>query len=119
MPRKPDELRAQIKRLEAVVKADNAERRAAEAPLRKQRSTLKERVRLLKHNVMRTQAHREDMLSQGWKAFKLTPLTEEEAKYLNGSKWTNNAAALERYTADLASAELDLELFNTQHPELT
>ena len=40
MPIKPDELRAQIKLLEAAVKADKAERRAAEKPVRDARQTL-------------------------------------------------------------------------------
>jgi hypothetical protein len=119
MPRKPDELRAQIKRLEAVVKADNADRRDAEAPLRKARGVLRDRVRKLKCNLSKATARREQMLADGWKAFRLTPLTEQEAKFLHGSKWNDTESSIAKFAADLASAELDLALFHETHRDLT
>jgi hypothetical protein len=119
MPIKPDDLRAKTKLLEALVKADRVERKTAEAPLRAARSVLRERVRKLRGNLTKAQSRREGMLAAGWKAFKLTPLTEQEAKFVHGSKWTDTEASIAKFTADLASAELDLAPFNTQYPELT
>jgi hypothetical protein len=112
MPRKIDPLRDQIKRLEAVVKADKTERRAAEAPLRTARKSLTERLLLLKYNLTKAQANRASMLAPFW-------ITDEAgASFAYGQRWRDNHARIEQLTKDIASAEIDLALFNTQHPEL-
>ena len=113
MPKKPDELRAQIKALEAHLKEQKAERRAAEAPLRAARRVITDRLRLLKLRLTKAEASRAQMLSPFW----IT--SEDSARSVYGERWTNNAASIERFKAESASAELNLELFNTQHPELT
>ena len=51
MARKPDPLRDQIKRLEAALMADGAERRAAEAPLRAARRPLADTLRKCRTRV--------------------------------------------------------------------
>ena len=112
MPRKIDPLRDQIKRLEAVVKADKAGRKAAEAPLRAARSVLLERARKLRGNLTKAEASRARMLSPFW----IT--SEDSARMVHGVQWTNNAASIERFKLEIASTELDLALFAEQHPEI-
>jgi hypothetical protein len=112
MPRKIDPLRDQIKRLEAVVKADRAERRTAEGPLRKARSVLRDRLRKLRGNLSKATARREQMLSPFW----IT--SEDSARMTYGPRWTDNAASIASFKAEIDSTTLDLELFASQHPEL-
>jgi hypothetical protein len=119
MPKQLTPLAMQIKLLEVMLRADAAERKATEAPLRAARSVLRERLRKLRCNLTKAQARREQMLAAGWKAFKLTLLTEQEASFMYGSKWTNNAASIARFKAEVDSTELDLALFQEIHPELT
>jgi multidrug resistance efflux pump len=111
--RKPDPLRQQIKLLESAVKADRAERRVTEGPLRKARSVLRDRLRKLKGNLTKAEASRKRMLSPFWIA------SEDSARIVHGKQWHDNAASIARFKAEIASTELDLELFASQHPELT
>lgn len=113
MSRKPDPLREQIKRLEALVKADRAKRRAAEKPLRAERRKLAEAVRCVKRTFTRATARRESMLS-----WPLGRLSERDAERVHGQHWRDACARIEQVTADLATAEAALAQFNNTHPDL-
>lgn len=114
MPRKPDPLRAQIKALEALVRADKAERRVAEAPLRGERRALTERLRSLQRILANaTKRRAEMMLLGGWQ-----DVDERTAEYIHGQRWRDAVARITAVTAKLATTEQALAAFNQLHPEL-
>jgi multidrug resistance efflux pump len=113
MPRPRNPLVAQIHALEQHLKDERKERRVTEGPLRKARSVLRDRLRKLKGNLTNAEASRKRMLSPFWIA------SEDSARIVHGKQWHDNAASIARFKAEIASTELDLELFASQHPELT
>src|SRR5258708_1555986 len=102
--KRDSQLRAQLKALEAVIKADNAERRAAEAPLREARRELARSV----HN-----AH---FAAGKWHA-KVSGLLYDKAlgMFTYQVKLTNAEAHLADTTATFRSRLTDLQAFDAIH----
>jgi hypothetical protein len=81
MPHKADQLREQIRALEALVKADKAERRAAEAPIKAARRELSERLRRAVRSVDRyNQAIADQLDKKGFGVPFVNPYKLEEAE---------------------------------------
>lgn len=114
MPHKPDPLREQIKRLDALLKADRSERRAAEKPLRAKHRQLTEAVRSATRSLARATVRRESMLQST-----LGTYTERDAAWIHGQRWRDTVAAIEKFTTGLRAAEAGLALFHSTHPEIT
>jgi hypothetical protein len=104
VPHKPDPLREQIKRLDALIKADRAERRVAERPLRAERSALKERVYRCKVSLAKAAESRARMMRCG--------------VFIHTQRWRDTVARIAELTRNLADTEQALATFNQLHPEL-
>jgi hypothetical protein len=102
MPRKPDPLRAQIKLLAAAVKADKAERRAAEAPTLAARKPLSDACSKARGNLARWQHRVAGELASHTFGFGGWLLNEYEQR-LGVAQHTFNAALL------------TLRLFDAEH----
>jgi hypothetical protein len=102
MPRKPDPLRQQIKLLENAVKADRAERRAAEAPTLAARKPLADACRSARRTLTRWQHRVAEELASHAVGFGGWCLNEYEQR-LSAAQHTFDAALL------------TLRLFDAEH----
>jgi hypothetical protein len=114
MPRKPDQLRAQIKALEAHMRATKAEQRAASRPLREHRRNLQRRLYGLERTNTRVTERRAHWLSAWW-----INGDAQAAAHTHGNDWATNEALIASTTAAIADTIITLELFDIQHPELS
>jgi chromosome segregation ATPase len=107
VPMPTNKLSSELKALLDQAADARKAQREAEAPIRVARRPLKERVSRLNANLARARASKQRMMSGV-----LGTWSERDAAHIHGQSWRDCIARIERYTAELTSAEVDLAVFD-------